>query len=255
MTRSSMETTLAEIVRHDFRAGAILDQYRLDYCCGGALTLAEGCRQRGVDVERVMAEIEALNPPQRETPEDDPVALIGHIVERHHGYVRDALPRIQQHLAQVVAAHAAHHPELATIESEFSTMSQELRQHLLKEEGVLFPHIISLAEAVQHDGPRPADIFGTVQNPIRMMEIEHQEAGEGMVAIRRLSHDYSVPADACNTYRLVFEELEAFEQDLHRHVDLENNVLFPRAVELEENARLIGSDLKSHRWEPQPSDR
>lgn len=234
MTRSPLETTaLSDIVLHDVRAGAILDQYRLDYCCGGAMTLAEGCRQRGVDVERVVAEIEALNPRPHEAPVDDPIALIAHIVSRHHTYVRESLPRIQHHLTKVVAAHGSRHPELATVESEFSAIATELMQHLVKEEVVLFPYIASLCEAVQQQGPPPPDMFGTIQNPIRMMEIEHQEAGDGLVAIRQLTQDYAVPGDACRTYRLVLEELKAFEFDLQTHVHLENNVLFPKAVELE----------------------
>ena len=254
MMRSRLKTTpIGEIVRYDFRAAAILDQHHLDYCCGGAQTLAEGCRQRGLDVERVVQEIEALNPPPP-APENEPVTLIGHIVEHHHGYIRNTAPRIQHHLAKVVAAHGARHPELSTIQATFSTMLQDLMQHMMKEEAVLFPHIIALADAVDSNGPPPADIFGTVQNPIRMMEIEHQEADAGMDHIRRLSRDYRVPDDGCSTYRLVFEELEEFERDLQQHVDLENNILFPAAVELEEKARLIGG-LKSDRWERQSSDR
>ena len=237
MTHSPLEATpLKDIILRDFRAGAVLDRYRLDYCCGGARTLADGCRQRGVSVDRVVAELEALDASLRETPTDDPVALIAHITNRHHAYVRESLPIIQQHLAKVVAAHGTRHAELASIVSEFAAIATELLQHLMKEERVLFPYIAALDDAVRRNGQRPSDIFGTVQNPIRMMEIEHQDAGEGMANIRALSRDYDVPADACGTYRLVFEELEAFEQDLHTHVHLENNVLFPMAIELEEKA-------------------
>ena len=235
MARSALETTpLAEIVRHDFRAGAILDEYHLDFCCGGALSLADACQQRGVEVERVVAELESLAPPSLETPNDDPVALIAHIVDTHHSYVRRSLPGILDHLSKVVAAHGSRHPELAFIESQFSKVAEDLLLHLAKEEQVLFPYITSLADAINHNGPHPPDMFGTVQNPIRMMEIEHQEAGDRMAAIREASHNYAPPADACNTYRLVLDELQAFERDLHRHVDLENNVLFPKALELEE---------------------
>jgi len=256
MVRSPLETTtLAEIVRQDFRAGAILDGYHLDFCCGGALSLADACEQRGIDVEGVVADIKALNPTPGEALGDEPVALIAYIVERHHTYVRQSVPRIQEHLAKVVAAHGSRHRELAAIESEFSRTAEELLQHLVKEEGVLFPYIASLAEANAHGGPPPPDIFGTVQNPIRMMKIEHQEVGDGMVAIRHSSRGYQAPADACSTYRLVFEELEAFEQDLRRHVDLENNVLFPRAVELEAKADLLSRGLTSDQWGRHASDR
>jgi regulator of cell morphogenesis and NO signaling len=250
MTRSELEAaTLGDIASRDHRAVAILDRYGLDYCCGGLRTLAEGCRQKGVDVDRVVSEIDALDPRHNAMPEESPAALVDHIVAQHHTYIRTMMPLIHQHLAKVVARHGSRHPELGDIAMRFDTLAGHLRLHMLKEEQVLFPHITALALAVDHDTQAPPDIFGTVQNPIRMMEIEHQEAGDGMSVIRALSHGYSAPDDACNTYRLVFQELEAFEKDLHRHVHLENNVLFPQAVELEEKAELKPRGLKSRQWE------
>lgn len=248
MTWPQLETTtLGDIVSRDFRAGAILDRYRLDYCCGGARTLAEGCLERGLDVERVLSELEALDPAARDAPEQDPVALIDYIVSTHHGYVRDAIPAIQSHLAKVAAAHGARHQELPFVEAKFSQVAAELSLHMVKEERVLFPYVRALAEAMAHGTPPPPDMFGTVQNPIRMMEIEHQEAGDGIDVIRELTHGYETPADACATYALVLGELEAFEKDLHVHVHLENNVLFPKAVELEEKAELMARGLKCGR--------
>lgn len=248
MTRSQLETsTLGEIVSRDVRASAILDRYGLDYCCGGARSLVDGCSQRGVDLKRVVSELESLDPGERDTAEEDPAALVGHIVSRHHTYIRMSAPLIQRHLAKVVAKHGAVHPELGVIAAQFDTVADELRLHMLKEEQVLFPYIQALADAVDRDAAPPPDMFGTVQNPIRMMEIEHQEAGDGMAAIRELSRDYHVPAEACSTYRLVFQELAAFEQDLHQHVHLENHVLFPKAIELEAKAGLIERGLKSQR--------
>lgn len=250
MTPSQLEaTTLGEIVSRDFRAGTILDRHGLDYCCGGGRTLEEGCLQRGVSVECVVSELEALDPGSRPTPEQDPAALVEYIVSHHHAYVRRSVPVIQQHLAKVLAAHGARHSELQLIDSQFSKVADELAQHMVKEEQVLFPYIHALAEAVDHNGPHPPDMFGTVQNPIRMMEIEHQEVGDGVEALRELSHDYQPPVDACRTYRLVLEELEAFERDLHTHVHLENHVLFPKAVELEEKAERMARGLKSKRWD------
>ena len=245
MTWPHMETiTLGEIVSRDFRAGAILDRYGLDYCCGGARTLAEGCQKRGVSLERLVSDLEALDPETREAPEQDPCALIEHIISRHHVYVRETMPVIQHHLSKVATAHSARHPELPFIEAKFSKIAADMSLHMVKEERVLFPYIRALADAVSHGTPPPPDMFGTVQNPIRMMEIEHQEAGDGIEAIRELTHGYDTPADACGTYALVLRELEAFEKDLHVHVHLENNVLFPRAVELEEKAERMASALK-----------
>jgi regulator of cell morphogenesis and NO signaling len=248
-------TTLTEIVQRDFRAGAILDSYRLDYCCGGAATLAEACRLRGIDVESVIAKLEALHSSSGRFVGDDPAALIQHIVSRHHAYVRRSMSQIEDHLEKVVEAHGARHAELPFIESEFAKVASELQQHLVKEEQVLFPYIASLNEAVRSGGPHPPDMFGTVQNPIRMMEIEHQEATDRLSAIRHLSHDYTPPADACQTYRVVLDELQAFEEDLRVHVDLEDNVLFPMAVELEEKAEMMGHGLKSDQWQPYASGR
>jgi regulator of cell morphogenesis and NO signaling len=234
MTRSHFATTtLGDIVSHDFRAGAILDRYGLDYCCGGARSLAEGCSQQGIALETVVSDLEALDSGSSEPVEDDPAALVDYIVSRHHAYVRASLPGIQEHLTKVVDAHAARHSELRLVEREFSSVARELLLHMVKEERVLFPYISALVDAVRSDGPPPPDMFGTVQNPIRMMEIEHQEAGDGLASIRELTCGYQAPPDACATYRLVLEELEAFELDLQTHVHLENNVLFPKAVELE----------------------
>ena len=250
MTRSLLEhSTLGDIVSRDFRAGAILDRYGLDYCCGGARSLAEGCAQRGISLVEVLSELEALDPGSRERVEDDPAALVDYIVSRHHAYVRTSLPVIQAHLAKVVFAHGANHTELSFIEAAFSKVARELLQHMVKEEQVLFPYIRALADAVRGDTPPPADLFGTVQNPIRMMEIEHQEAGDGLAAIHQMTHGYQPPDDACGTYCLVLEELDAFERDLHTHVRLENSVLFPKAIELESKVEHSTRGLKSQRWE------
>ena len=244
MTWLQLTTTpLREIVARDFRAGAILDRYGLDYCCGGALTLGEGCQKRGISVERVASDLEALDPHTREEPEQDPAALIDRIVSRHHAYVRGAMPAIQHHLAKVVAAHGVHHPELRLVEARFSKLATDLSLHMVKEERVLFPYVRALADAVSLGAPPPPDMFGTVQNPIRMMEVEHQEAGQDVETIRELTHGYAIPPDACATYSVVLRELDAFEKDLHVHVHLENNVLFPKAVELEERAELMARGL------------
>lgn len=233
MNQPFANTTLGDIVAKDYHAAAIFERYGLDFCCGGRMSLADACRQRGVDVEAVSSELVHLARTPEETAPEDPDTLIAHIVSRHHAYVRDAIPLIQSHLAKVIAAHGRTHPEVIRIASHFDEVAEELTLHLAKEERVLFPYIHSLAAASQNGAPPPPDVFGTVQNPIRMMETEHQNAGDELSAIRSLSSEYKAPADACATYRLVYAELQAFERDLHRHVHLENNVLFPRAIELE----------------------
>ncbi len=238
MIRPQLQSrTLSEIVSDDYRTVAILDRYGLDYSGAGACSLGEACRGKGVDVELVVSEIAALSPDRCEAADQDPVLLVDHIISRHHTYAGSSAPLIRQHLGDVVTRHAVRHPELGAIARQFDTLVDLLRLHILKEEQMLFPYIKALANAVRSDGAPPPDMFGTVQNPIRMMETEHQELSDGLAAIRELSHDYAVPEDACTTYGLVFRELSAFENDLLAHFYLENKVLFPNAMELEGKGR------------------
>jgi regulator of cell morphogenesis and NO signaling len=233
--------TLGDIVANNYRAAAIFERHGLDFCCGGRVSLAEACRQRNLDVGAVVAELARLDTADAAAP-SDPAGLIAHIVANHHAYVIDAVPTIKAHLAKLVIVHGHGHPELHSIAAHFETVSDELLLHLMKEEQVLFPYIVALADAVQKGHPAPPDMFGSVQHPIRMMESEHQHAGNELAAIRALSSDYTPPAEACATYRVTYHELREFEHDLHRHVHLENNVLFPRAValdsQIERKARL-----------------
>jgi regulator of cell morphogenesis and NO signaling len=225
--------TIGDIVSSNYQAAAVFERFGLDFCCGGRVSLAEACRQRHVDVSAVVGELVRLQEAPVETGPREPAELAAHISARHHSYVRNAIPIIAVHLAKVVAVHGERHPELAAIAAHFEIVAHDLVLHMMKEEQVLFPYITALAKAAQSGGPPPPDMFGTVQNPIRMMEIEHQHAGEELATIRALSSGYEPPPDACTTFRVVYEELRAFEQDLHLHVHLENNVLFPAAVALE----------------------
>ena len=159
--------------------------------------------------------------------------LIDHIVTVHHGYVRAALPRIAGSLATLQEAHGAKHPELARVASTFDQVSADLGQHMLKEEQVLFPYVRDLAEHAEETCGTLQSPFGTVQNPIRMMEREHRAVADELDTIRELTDGYTAAEDGCTTYTVCMAELARFEQDLHRHVHLENNVLFPRAIRLE----------------------
>lgn len=159
--------------------------------------------------------------------------LIDHILLTHHAYVRSALPRIAGYLAKLTEVHGARHPELARIAAAFEELGGELLQHLLKEEHVLFPYIRELAG----EGPRQRSPFGSVEHPIRMMEREHEEASAHMCEIRRLTAGYTAPAEGCATYHVCLDELAQFDRDLHRHIHLEDDVLFPLAVDLEASRR------------------
>jgi regulator of cell morphogenesis and NO signaling len=232
----SLEARVGEIVAADYRAAGIFEQFGIDFCCGGRRSLVEACRTASADPTDVVRALTGL-PPYR--VDDDDVTrwpvdrLIDHIVTVHHAYVRSALPRIAGYLAKLQEVHGARHPELTRIASRFDQVSADLEQHMLKEELVLFPYVRDLAEHAEEACGTLRSPFGTVQNPIRVMEREHRAAADELDAIRELTNGYAVPEDGCTTYAVCMAELARFEQDLHRHVHLENNVLFPKAVQLE----------------------
>ena len=228
------QTTVGEIVARDSRTASVFEQFGIDFCCGGQLSVADACRAAAVDpaeIGRALKSMPAANAQADSDVMGWPAArLIDHILDIHHAYVRSALPVISARLAKLVEVHGSRHPELLRIAEAFEEVSRDMLQHMKKEECVLFPYIRELAAG--SDGPYSSP-FGTVENPIRMMRREHQQAGDELRLIRDLTHDYVAPADGCTTYRVTFAELAQFEQDLHRHVHLENNVLFPKAIELE----------------------
>jgi regulator of cell morphogenesis and NO signaling len=228
--------TVGDIVASDFRAAGVFERFGLDFCCGGRQSLADACHAAAADPDAVIRELEAL--PAAEHEDDDAAnwpldRLIDHIQSVHHAYVRDALPQIMGHLQRLVEVHGAGHPELALVAAAFDRLKSELKQHLLKEEQVLFPYVRELAERTEQVCGGLVSPFGTVENPIRMMEREHREAGDELHMIRKLTRNYAAPEDGCTTYAVCMAELREFERDLHRHVHLENNVLFPRAIALE----------------------
>lgn len=240
MSEAFERGTVGEIVAGDVRAAGVFERFGIDFCCDGRRSLADACRAAGADPAAVEQALQAAFLSEPSGPDDVtgwPVdRLIDHIVATHHAYVRSALPTIERRLATLVDAHAARHPELRQIAASFDRLSGDLLQHMMKEEHVLFPYIRELAG----DHGSLACPFGTVRNPIQMMEREHQEAGDELRIIRSLSNGYTVPEDGCTTYRAAFAELAQFERDLHRHVHLENNLLFPKAIKLE---------LEQHAWD------
>ena len=162
--------------------------------------------------------------------------LIGHIVGRHHSYVRSETPRLVTMFEKVVSRHGQEHPELASIRDLFGALTEELSAHMLKEENILFPYLEQMASAVSRGRSPPPAVFGSVEMPISRMLADHDDAGELLAQIRALSSEYRVPDSACPTYRALYHGLEEFEHDLHHHVHLENNILFPRALHMEQGA-------------------
>ena len=247
MTTAFDSATLGAIVAADYRTAAVLERFGLDFCCGGRRTLDEACAQQGVDASEVLHALAAV--PTSAVPQEVPDAswaadrLADYIVARHHTYVRAQVPVISAQLARLQEVHGTRHPELATIAAHFGAVADELRLHMMKEEEILFPYVRALAAAATHGTAPPPAMFGTVANPIRMMEMEHQSAGNGLELLKALSGNFTVPADGCATYRACFAELEAFDRDLRMHIHLENNLLYPRAVALEAGGRPGGQTL------------
>ena len=242
MIERSISTTVGDIVARDFRTAGVFEQFGIDFCCGGRRSLADACRTATVDPAALLDALDAV------TAIDDrgddvmgwpPARLVEHIVDVHHGYVRAALPTITRFLAKLVEVHGARHPELAEVRIAFARLARDLEQHMIKEEQVLFPYICELAAQDESCVHRPSP-FGTVENPILMMEREHRAAADDLRMIRELTDNYTAPADGCTTYAVCLAELARFEADLHRHVHLENNVLFPAALALESSPGLRG---------------
>lgn len=229
---------LGDIVSDDLRTAAIFERFGLDYCCNGQRTLREACQARSIPAADVVAALDGLGVPT----EDDRLpaewhaldALTRHIVQHHHHYVTTSIPAINQSLDKLVSVHGDRHPELRDLRAVFRSLGDELLTHLQKEENLLFPAIDEMARAQRGDTSAGPGMFATVLHPVRVMEEDHHEAGQMLARLRDLSGgNFEPPADACNTYRACFAELRRFEDDLHRHIHLENNVLFPRALDLE----------------------
>jgi regulator of cell morphogenesis and NO signaling len=211
----------------------------IDYCCGGNRTLTEACIQANIGIDEVLARLqkcaEAATSESDKNWQAQPLTdVIAHINGTHHVFVRSECPRIEALAAKVAGVHGRNHPELLTVQELFSALSEELQVHLMKEEQILFPYVLRMEESVLAGEPAPPAMFGTVMNPIRMMLQEHDGAGEGLRALRRTTGEYQVPDDACISYRTLYDALQNFEKDLHQHIHLENNVLFPRASAMED---------------------
>jgi regulator of cell morphogenesis and NO signaling len=245
MTSRFPDMTVGAIVAEDYRAAAVLERFGIDFCCGGKRTLGEACGAKGCDAGMVAGAIEQIHGDTHASAAADtawePAALVRHIVSTHHAYVRDSMPRIAVYLRKLIASHGERHPELVLVARHFDDLAREMLSHMFKEEEVLFPYVRDLA-AIEGGGAPPANVFGTVRNPIRMMEMEHAGAGQELAIIRELTFGFRAPEDGCATYRVCYQELEAFDSDLRRHIHLENNVLFPKAVAMERASGLNGVD-------------
>jgi regulator of cell morphogenesis and NO signaling len=239
-------TTIREIVSEDFRTASIFDKNSIDFCCHGNITLEEACTKNGISAEEIQKEIALLSSVKGDDNENyntwELDVLAEYIVRTHHQYVKAAIPAITAHLEKVVRKHGDHHPEVKRIQLWFHEVAEELIRHMTKEEMVLFPAIKTMVKNMPAGSMFERPHFGSIANPIRMMEAEHVAAGNTMESIRAASSGFTVPADACTTYRITYEELKQFEADLHKHIHLENNILFPKAIALEQQLMMSRQD-------------
>jgi regulator of cell morphogenesis and NO signaling len=233
---ATMERTVRELALENPAATRVFERLQIDYCCGGGRTLDEACRAAGVAAEEVLRALDSETAPAgdaRDWNGESLANVIAHLKATHHVYTRQAIERIPMLIEKVTAAHGANHPELRRVGEVFGGLAEELRTHLMKEEMVLFPYIVGMEEATLAGEPLLPPPFGTVRNPVRMMEHEHDSAGEALRELRSLTNGYTAPADGCATFRALYAALAELEGDLHQHIHIENNVLHPRAVAME----------------------
>ena len=229
--------TVRDIATENPATVRVFEKYGIEYCCGGRVPLADACAAKGLNVDEVIASLEAatapLAPGQKDWAKESLASLAAHIVDTHHAYVTHEVPRLNELAGKVVSRHGNTREELPAIQSKLAELGEELIAHQGKEEVVLFPYIGKLERFAAGNGAMPRNYFGSINHPIEMMTRDHDLAGNLMAEIRELSQDYTPPDGACPTYRAFYEGLRQFEQDLHQHIHLENNILFPRAIELE----------------------
>ena len=229
---------IGNVVAKNFKTAAVFTKYGMDFCCGGQVSIEKAADKKGINKNQLLNELESvLNESASEQidfnawPTD---LLASYIVKTHHRYVREKTPVLLAYLNKIGKVHGERHPELYQVNKLFEECALELSHHLEKEEKILFPFIEKMEESkLTHDGyVQPG--FGSVQNPISMMIHEHETEGDRFEKIAQLTNNYTAPEDACSTYKVAFEMLKEFEQDLHKHIHLENNILFPKSIKLEQ---------------------
>jgi regulator of cell morphogenesis and NO signaling len=237
------DTHVARVATRHPATVRVFQRHGIDFCCGGKRPLAAACDEHGVDLEALRGELEAAVAgadagDERDWSEAPLGELVDHIVGRYHARLREDLPRLDAMAAKVLSVHGEKHPEvLPALARTFSALRAELDSHTMKEERVLFPFVRELEAAQMEGGPLPRACFASVAGPIAQMEAEHDGAAEALATLRRLTDGYRPPAGACTTFRGLYHGLAELEADTHRHIHLENNVLFPRAAELEGRLR------------------
>ena len=228
---------IGELVAQDYRTASVFKKYDIDFCCQGNRTIGDACASEQIDESSVVSDLNALLDAPTGTTTDYkswPLDLLADYIEKkHHRYVVEKTLEIQPYLTKICSVHGGNHPELFEIKDHFNATAEALAQHMKKEELILFPYVRLMVQAQQDHSIWESAPFGSVQNPIDMMMEEHTTEGDRLRQIERLSNNYTPPVDACNTFMVAIALLKEFEQDLHLHIHLENNILFPKAIALE----------------------
>ncbi len=228
---------ISQIVTENLKAAEILENHDIDFCCGGDKTLGEACWEKNVPVKSVEADLEkVMNDTDSETTwikSLDASELSDYIVKRHHSFIRENIPSLKKYLGKICEVHGENHPELFKVKEEFNKAAETLTDHLGEEEKTIFPVVHEMVQAKKENRSIHAPCFGIVSDPIRQMQEDHKQEGERFDRLAERTDNFKVPDDGCNTFRLTYERLKAFVSDLHKHIHLENNILFPEALQLE----------------------
>lgn len=231
--------TIGSFVAQDYRTAAVFSKYKIDFCCKGDRTVNEVCDKQNINSDALLQSIDEVVQSENNGSIDFnswPLDLLADYIEKtHHRYVEDKTQTLLPFLDKLCKVHGGRHPELFKINELFIGCAAELSQHMKKEELILFPFVKRMVKTKDSDGVLLQPSFGSVSNPIAMMMHEHNNEGERFREIAALTDNYTPPADACTTYRVTFAMLKEFEEDLHKHIHLENNILFPKAVALEKD--------------------
>lgn len=227
--------TVAEVVSENIKTAHVFKKYGIDFCCGGGISIDKACEKKNIDYAQLKAELLKVDDAPRAYDYNkwELDFLIDHILNIHHTYVAESIPLIIQYSDRVAEVHGHHYTEVLEINKLFKEVADELASHMKKEEIILFPYIKELLRLKKENENLTTPPFGTVNNPIHMMESEHEAAGDIFKEIAWLTNNYSPPDEACNTFRALYAKLEEFENDLHQHIHLENNILHPKAIQLE----------------------
>ncbi len=229
--------TLSQIVTDNYRTATVLEKYHLDFCCRGKRTLEQACAEKEIPLEEVLPALETLNTSGNTCQASIAFEklslsnLVDYILYTHHDYVKKEIPRIINYLQKIIMKHGERFPEMRLVLEVFTELKVELQEHLIKEELLLFPRIKEIEKAHAEMLSEKLNI-SYLLSPISIMEHEHENAGDMLEEIRSLTNNYTIPADTCNTFKICIASLQAFEADLHHHVHLENNILFPKAIGL-----------------------